>query len=68
MNGWTSIFETDQLYRAEIMKGLLQDNGIQAIILNRKDSSYVMLGTVTVMVKEEEKQKAIEIIKSVNCE
>lgn len=67
MNNWTPIFVTSQLYRAEIIKGMLCDNGIEAIIMNQKDSSFE-IGDVTVMVNNEEKEKAAEIIKSLNCE
>lgn len=67
-DNWINIFETDQLYKAELIKGVLCDNGIEAFILNQKDSSYVMLGSIKVMVNEKEKAKAEEIIKSANCE
>lgn len=67
-NNWIPIFETDQIYRAEIIKGLLCDNGVEAIIFNQKDSSYTMLGTVKVMIDGKDKEKAAEIIKSANCE
>lgn len=67
MNDWGVIFETDQLYQAELVKNLLHDNNIEAVILNQKDSSF-KIGAVEVMVKEEDKGKAAAIIKSVNCE
>ena len=58
MNDWVVIFETGQLYRAELVKSLLNDNNVEAVILNQKDSSF----------KKEDKGKAAAIIKSVNCE
>lgn len=67
-DNWINIFETDQLYQAELIKGVLCDNGIEAYILNQKDSSYVMLGSIKVMINEKDKDKAEEIIKSANCE
>lgn len=68
MNDWIAIFETDQLYQAEMIKGMLSDGGIEAVILNQKDSSYHMFGTIKVMVPEELQEKAREIIKSASCE
>lgn len=68
MNDWIAIFETDQLYQAEMIKGMLTDGGIEAVILNQKDSSYQIFGTIKVMVPEEVQDKAREIIKSVSCE
>lgn len=67
MNDWIAIFETDQLYRAEMVKNLLCNNQIEAVILNHKDSSF-KLGLISVMIKDEDKDKAIEIVNSVDCE
>lgn len=67
MNDWVVIFETDQLYQAELVKSLLYDNSVEAVILNQKDSSF-KIGAIEVMVKEKDKEKAAAIIKSVNCE
>ena len=64
MNDWVVIFETGQLYRAELVKSLLN---VEAVILNQKDSSF-KIGAIEVMVKKEDKGKAAAIIKSVNCE
>ena len=47
MDNWTSVFETDQLYKAELVN---------------------TFGEIYVMVSEEEKGKAEEIIKTVRCE
>ena len=66
MNDWVVIFETGQLYRAELVKSLLNDNNVEAVILNQKDSSF-KIGAIEVMVKKEDKGKAAAIIKSVIC-
>ena len=68
MNNWISIFETDQLYKAELVKSVLYDNGVEAVILNQKDSSYNTFGTIQVMVSRDHKDQAEEIIKSIHCE
>lgn len=67
MNDWTAIFTTDQLYQAEMIKSILEDNCIEAVILNQKDSSF-KVGTINVMVKEEDKEQAEKLINSVGCE
>ncbi|NCE71385.1 DUF2007 domain-containing protein [Odoribacter sp. Z80] len=68
MDDWTTIYETAQLYQAEIVKGLLTSNGIEAIVMNQQDSSYVMVGTIKVMIRKTDQDKATKIIKSLNCE
>lgn len=67
-DNWVNIYETDQLYQAEIIKGLLCDNGVEALIFNQQDSSYILFGTIKVMINEKDAAKAAKIIKSVNCE
>lgn len=66
MNNWISVFETDQLYKAELVKEVLCDNGVEAVILNQKDSSYNAFGTIQVMVSGDHKDQAEEIIKSIS--
>lgn len=68
MDNWTSVFETDHLYKAELIKDILCNNDIDAVILNQKDSSYTSFGEIYVMVSQEEKEKAEGIIKTVHCE
>lgn len=66
-DNWIDVFTTDQLYQAEYAKETLKANGIEAVIMNQKDSSY-HFGSISVMVNRENKEKATEILKSVNGE
>ena len=38
---WVKIYTTAANYKAELLKGLLMENGINAIIVNKQDSSYL---------------------------
>jgi hypothetical protein len=60
---WAVVFETDQSYRAEIALQVLQEEGIEAVIMNKKDSSYVVIGEIKVFVRAEFLEKAEELIK-----
>mgnify|MGYP001801791377 CR=1 FL=1 len=62
MNSWQKIFSNELLYRAEIVKAVLADNDIGAVILNKKDTNYHW-GTHEVMVSPDDILKAIKIIK-----
>ena len=62
MDNWVKIYETDQLFQAEMVKNTLEENGIAAVILNQRDSSYNMFGSVNVMVNVNDREKAAEII------
>lgn len=67
MNDWIAIYVTSQLYQAEMIKSILEENDITAVIMNQKDSSY-KIGSITVMVNKMNAEKAAKIIKSDNCE
>jgi hypothetical protein len=59
---WAVVFETDQLYRAEIALQVLQEEGVEAVIMNEKDSSYIVIGDIKVLVRNEFLVKAEELI------
>ena len=65
---WVSIFSTDQAYLADIARLVLDENNISSIILNRKDSSYQMLGEIELYVKRDEALRAKNLIKSIESE
>ncbi len=37
---WAKVFETAEDVKIEIARILLEENGIEAVIINKKDSSY----------------------------
>lgn len=61
MENWTLVYSSDQLYMAELMKQLLAENDIQAIIVNKKDSAY-LFGDVELYVGYEDAFLARQII------
>uniref|UniRef100_UPI004048AC6E putative signal transducing protein n=1 Tax=Roseivirga sp. TaxID=1964215 RepID=UPI004048AC6E len=61
MSNWQSVFKTNLAHQAEIVKSVLKDADIQAIILNQKDSSY-LFGMIEVKVEKEDTMKALKII------
>lgn len=62
--GWRVVYFTDQEYRAIIAKELLEDNQIDAVIINRKDSSYTSFGEVELYVADEKFEEAEKILQS----
>ncbi len=61
MASWQTVFKTDKLYRAEIVKDCLKEYNIQPIVVDKKDSAY-QLGYYEVKVATEEVLVAIKII------
>ena len=58
---WVKIFSTPVIYKAELMRGLLEENEINAVIVNKKDSAY-LFGDVELYVTNDDAVKAKHII------
>lgn len=61
MSKWVKVYRNDNLYRAEIVKAVLEDNGLQAVLVDKKDRIY-HLGYYEVHVGADDVLKAIKII------
>lgn len=60
---WVNIFTTNQGYLAEIIKDVLADNDMQAVIINKQDSAYITIGDIEIYVRAENVIKAKFLIK-----
>lgn len=58
---WALIYKSGNPYKPEILKGLLEDNGIDSVVVNKQDSSY-HFGELELYVKAEDVVKAMRII------
>ena len=62
---WTSVYSTDVIYEAEMMKANLTGANIDSIILSQKDKNFPVTGDLSViklMVKKEDVEEAKNII------
>jgi hypothetical protein len=62
---WISIFSTDKPWQAEIAKQILQENGVDSVIIKRKDSSYLSFGDVDVYVSSENAELSKKLLKDI---
>jgi hypothetical protein len=60
-NKWVHIYTSGDFFKAELLRQALVENGVEAVLLNKKDSSY-QFGEVRVMVAERDFATATEII------
>jgi hypothetical protein len=67
-NDWIKVFETAFPYEAEIVKTMLIENGIPAVVMNKQSSSFNSFGFVEVMVNEEQASEAFLLIEKANDE
>jgi hypothetical protein len=61
MSSWQKVYEDTIAYRAEMVKAILEENDLQAIVLNKKDTAY-QFGDYEVLVHPDAVLKAIKII------
>ena len=50
MQGWFKLYSTKNYVEANIIKGMLEENNIHAVILNKQDSSYLVFGEIEIYV------------------
>lgn len=61
MDNWTLVYSSNQLYKVELKRQLLEENDIQAIIVNKKDSAY-LFGDIELYVSVEDAFQARQLI------
>ena len=59
---WSILRASNQVFELEMMKGFLLENGIDAVVMNKQDSSYQVFGESELLVKEEDVQCAEELL------
>ena len=62
-SNWEVLYGTRHPYKAEILKGVLGENEIQSVIVNKQDSAYLVIGEIEVYVQRDDMVKAIQILK-----
>jgi len=60
-DAWTHIYSTSAEPEAEMLKGLLMDNGIETVLINKKDSVY-LFGEIEIYVKAEDAMLARQLL------
>ncbi|NIJ53563.1 putative signal transducing protein [Dyadobacter arcticus] len=59
---WVKAYQSTQPIRAEIAREILEQNGIAAVIVDRKDSSYPIFGMCEVHVPAGDLSRAQTIL------
>lgn len=62
MDNWQPVFKDSQEHRTLIIKDVLENNGLQAIIVNKKISAYGF-GNFELLVPPDHVIRALKIIK-----
>ncbi|RAI87043.1 putative signal transducing protein [Algoriphagus yeomjeoni] len=64
MENWNKVFESSMQVRAEIVKGVLEENQIQAVVLNKKETIYQIFGNYEVLVQQKDLIKANNLVQN----
>jgi hypothetical protein len=62
MKDWRSVYATEKEHRAEIVRSVLLENQIVAVVVNKSNSMYRMFGKYEVHVAPENLLRALKII------
>jgi uncharacterized protein involved in tolerance to divalent cations len=64
-NDWVVIFTTSKQYEAEIINGLLTENEVECVVVNKQDSAY-LFGEYELFVNREDILKAKTLIQNID--
>lgn len=64
---WQTVYQTENLQRAEIVKSVLEEKGLKPVLINKKDSAY-LFGLMEVQVSVEGVIMSIRIIEGLRFE
>ncbi|HOP41875.1 MAG: DUF2007 domain-containing protein [Flavobacteriales bacterium] len=60
---WTEVYNTTDPHEAELLRGMLEAEEVQAFVMDHRSSAYPNLGEVKVMVPRELVVRAIHLVK-----
>lgn len=59
---WIKVYSSNNLQHIELLKHILKESGIDAIVLNKQDSAYVSIGEIDLMVNGRDVLRSKKII------
>jgi hypothetical protein len=59
---WTKIFTTTEAYQADIAKDVLAMEGIESVIMDKRDSAYGSFGELSLFVANQFAEQATAIL------
>jgi len=62
--GWKEVFVTAHDYKAEMAREILENEGIQVVVMNQHDSAIQSIGNFYIYVAEKDETQATELLKN----
>lgn len=61
-SSWKKIYFSGDQFKVQIAHDLLEENGINSVIINQKDSSYTSFGDIELYIEEQDEEEALRIL------
>ncbi len=62
MNNWQRVFSNEESHRAQLVQSILEESGLNPVLISKKDSSYNNFGSFEIYVSPDHVLTAIKII------
>ncbi|MGD9977773.1 MAG: DUF2007 domain-containing protein [Bacteroidales bacterium] len=62
---WTVVYTTNKPWQAEIARQVLEENGINTVVINKQDSSY-LVGEAEIYVESKNADTAKTVVKNID--
>ncbi len=62
MKNWIKLYTTRNYVEASIIKGMLEENNVAVVMMNKVDSSYLVFGYIDLYVPAHNKEIAKNLI------
>ena len=62
MKNWYLLYTTRDLSEANIIKGMLEENSLPVMLVNKQSSSYIIFGDIEIYVPDHLKDVAKELL------
>jgi hypothetical protein len=60
--GWEKVYFTGDEITITMARDLLAESGINSVIMNHKDSTYLSFGDIELYVEEKDEKEALKIL------
>jgi len=62
MNNWQKVFSDDLPHKAQVVHSILEEYGLNPVLMSKKDSSYNNFGSIEIYVSPDHVIQALKII------
>jgi hypothetical protein len=66
MGNWITVYNSNDRIRTELIKNELINKGINAVILDKIDGNFPVLGPIAIHVPEEQAEEALKYIEDIS--